>query len=48
MARTYVKQQIRWQHMHNGIRNAQSAQKDTKKLNTAAITTASCDRIARV
>ena len=32
MARTYVKQQICWQHMHNRIRNAQSAQEDTKKV----------------
>ncbi|SAI94903.1 Uncharacterised protein [Enterobacter cloacae] len=32
MTGTHVKQQIRWQHMHNGIRNAQSAQEDTKKV----------------
>ena len=32
MARTNVKQQIRWQHMHDGIRNAQPAQENTKKV----------------
>ncbi|ESH51578.1 hypothetical protein SEEC0006_19626 [Salmonella enterica subsp. enterica serovar Choleraesuis str. 0006] len=34
--------------MHNGIRHAETPQQNAKKLNTAAMTTASCERIARV
>lgn len=48
MCGTHVKQQIGRQHMHDGIGYAETPSRTPKKLKSAAIATASCERIARV